>query len=151
MPSGYPKNRDLSDCTPRQAWPLFWTETRCPAILASRLWRNSPRKAPMGSTKLIPVQNHREINERLRLLRLAGLSTASHFQRPVERPFTGEERSRVTILFDELTWKHEKLIPRLSLEEVVIAAKPRRIPTWWPITWGSNMATPDNATPPPSR
>jgi predicted nucleotide-binding protein (sugar kinase/HSP70/actin superfamily) len=33
-----------------------------------------------------------------------------HFRRPVERPFTAEERNHVTILFGGLTWKHEKLI-----------------------------------------
>lgn len=33
-----------------------------------------------------------------------------HFRRPEERPFTAEERQRVTILFGGLTWKHEKLI-----------------------------------------
>ena len=33
-----------------------------------------------------------------------------HFRRPIERPFTAEERGRVTILFGGLTWKHEKLI-----------------------------------------
>ena len=69
----------------------------------------------MASPELEQVQNDQEINERLaaerlRLLRLAGLSTSNHFQRPVERTFTGEERSRVTVLFGGLTWKHEKLI-----------------------------------------
>ncbi|MGA8313566.1 MAG: hypothetical protein WB755_26315 [Terriglobales bacterium] len=33
-----------------------------------------------------------------------------HFRRPEERPFTAEERHRVTILFGGLTWKHERLI-----------------------------------------
>jgi len=33
-----------------------------------------------------------------------------YFRRPTERPFTAEERDRVTILFGGLTWKHEKLI-----------------------------------------
>jgi predicted nucleotide-binding protein (sugar kinase/HSP70/actin superfamily) len=33
-----------------------------------------------------------------------------HFHRPVERPFTAEERGKVTILFGGLTWKHEKVI-----------------------------------------
>ncbi len=69
----------------------------------------------MGSTEPVQIQSDQEINERLahervRLFQLAGLSTPSHFQRPVERAFTAEERSRVTILFGGLTWKHEKLI-----------------------------------------
>jgi predicted nucleotide-binding protein (sugar kinase/HSP70/actin superfamily) len=33
-----------------------------------------------------------------------------HFRRPVERPFTADERGRVTILFGGLTWKHEVLL-----------------------------------------
>jgi len=50
--------------------------------------------------------------ERERLEQAAGLAQPQvrHFRRPVERPFTGEERQRVTILFGGLTWKHEKLV-----------------------------------------
>jgi len=33
-----------------------------------------------------------------------------HFRRPVERPFTAQERDHVTILFGGLTWKHERFI-----------------------------------------
>ena len=40
----------------------------------------------------------------------AGRSWERHFRRPIERPFTAEERGRVTILFGGLTWKHERLI-----------------------------------------
>jgi predicted nucleotide-binding protein (sugar kinase/HSP70/actin superfamily) len=69
----------------------------------------------MGSTEFIQNQQDQEINERLaeerrRLLQLAGLDEPCHFERPNERPFTAEERSRVTILFGGLTWKHEALI-----------------------------------------
>ena len=50
--------------------------------------------------------------ERLRLMQAAGLieKPIEHFHRPVERPFTAEERDRVTILFGGFTWKHERLI-----------------------------------------
>ncbi len=48
--------------------------------------------------------------ERMRLRKLAGLDTPLHFQKPVERPFTADERNRVTILFGGFTWKHEDLI-----------------------------------------
>jgi predicted nucleotide-binding protein (sugar kinase/HSP70/actin superfamily) len=48
--------------------------------------------------------------ERARLRAEAGLRAIRHFQRPVERAFTGEERNKVTILFGGLTWKHERLI-----------------------------------------
>ncbi|MBI2817550.1 MAG: activator of (R)-2-hydroxyglutaryl-CoA dehydratase [Acidobacteria bacterium] len=69
----------------------------------------------MADTNLIQIEQDRVINERLaaeriRLRRLAGLEQREHFHRPVERAFTAEERSRVTILFGGLTWKHEELI-----------------------------------------
>jgi predicted nucleotide-binding protein (sugar kinase/HSP70/actin superfamily) len=50
--------------------------------------------------------------ERLRLVQAAGLlePPIQHFRRPAERPFTAEERDRVTILFGGFTWKHERFI-----------------------------------------
>src|SRR5258706_3881879 len=48
--------------------------------------------------------------ERQRLRQQAGLIQIHHFHRPIERPFTADERDRVTILFGGLTWKHEELI-----------------------------------------
>jgi len=48
--------------------------------------------------------------ERAKLRRQAGISEPRHFARPKERPFTAEERNKVTILFGGLTWKHEALI-----------------------------------------
>jgi predicted nucleotide-binding protein (sugar kinase/HSP70/actin superfamily) len=50
--------------------------------------------------------------ERLRLTEAAGLleRPIEHFHRPVERPFTAEERDRVTVLFGGFTWKHERFI-----------------------------------------
>ncbi len=59
---------------------------------------------------------HEDIQRRLAAERerlLAELKTQSppqHFARPAERPFTAAERSRVTILFGGLTWKHESVI-----------------------------------------
>src|ERR1039458_10729928 len=52
------------------------------------------------------------IAERERLEQAAGWAQPRlrHFRRPEERPFTAEERQRVTILFGGLTWKHEKFI-----------------------------------------
>ena len=69
----------------------------------------------MASTRLVQIEQDPEIQQRLqaertRLRRLAGLSEPEHFRRPVERAFTAEERSRVTILFGGFTWKHEDLI-----------------------------------------
>jgi predicted nucleotide-binding protein (sugar kinase/HSP70/actin superfamily) len=69
----------------------------------------------MAGTNLVQIGQDREIAERLaaerlRLRALAGLENRTHFHKPIERPFTAEERARVTILFGGLTWKHEELI-----------------------------------------
>jgi predicted nucleotide-binding protein (sugar kinase/HSP70/actin superfamily) len=69
----------------------------------------------MMATGLVQIEKDQEIRQRLeaeraRLRRIAGLDRPNHFQRPVERPFTADERSRVTILFGGFTWKHEDLI-----------------------------------------
>lgn len=50
--------------------------------------------------------------ERARLEREAGVTKQEvhHFKRPVERPFTKEQRGHTTLLFGGLTWKHEKLV-----------------------------------------
>ena len=67
------------------------------------------------ATRLVQIEQDQELQQRLateraRLRQQAGLSAPSHFHRPVERAFTAEERSRVTILFGGFTWKHEDLI-----------------------------------------
>jgi len=67
------------------------------------------------AANLVKIANDAEIKERLaaeraRLRKIAGLDEPEHFHRPVERAFTAEERSRVTILFGGFTWKHEDLI-----------------------------------------
>jgi predicted nucleotide-binding protein (sugar kinase/HSP70/actin superfamily) len=69
----------------------------------------------MASTRLVQIQEDPEIQrrlaaERMRLRKLAGLESHTHFHKPIERAFTAEERSRVTILFGGFTWKHEDLI-----------------------------------------
>jgi predicted nucleotide-binding protein (sugar kinase/HSP70/actin superfamily) len=63
----------------------------------------------------VQIENDSEIKqrleaERIRLRKIAGLDQPMHFHRPVERAFTAEERSKVTILFGGFTWKHEDLI-----------------------------------------
>jgi hypothetical protein len=67
------------------------------------------------ATNLIQIENDSEIKQRLqaeraRLRKIAGLDQETHFHRPVERAFTAEELSQVTILFGGFTWKHEDLI-----------------------------------------
>jgi predicted nucleotide-binding protein (sugar kinase/HSP70/actin superfamily) len=66
-------------------------------------------------SNFVQIATESEIRERLeaeraRLRKIAGLDQAKHFHRPVERAFTADERSRVTILFGGFTWKHEDLI-----------------------------------------
>src|SRR6266403_1694952 len=67
------------------------------------------------ATNFVQIENDSEIKkrleaERIRLRKIAGLDQPAHFHRPIERAFTAEERSRVTILFGGFTWKHEDLI-----------------------------------------
>jgi predicted nucleotide-binding protein (sugar kinase/HSP70/actin superfamily) len=67
------------------------------------------------ATNFVQIENDSEIKkrletERMRLRKIAGLDQPTHFHRPVERAFTAEERSKVTILFGGFTWKHEDLI-----------------------------------------
>ena len=69
----------------------------------------------MATTRLVNIELDQEIQQRLaaervRLRKIAGLDGHEHFHRPIERAFTAEERSRVTILFGGFTWKHEDLI-----------------------------------------
>jgi predicted nucleotide-binding protein (sugar kinase/HSP70/actin superfamily) len=68
--------------------------------------------------------------EHARLLREADLSKppARHYQRPVERPFTREERARVTILFGGLSFRHDRLL-QAGLEGLGYKADRVPIPT----------------------
>jgi predicted nucleotide-binding protein (sugar kinase/HSP70/actin superfamily) len=75
------------------------------------------RCATNSADSTLPPQVEEEIAsrvaaERLRLVQAAGLleKPIEHFHRPMERPFTAEERDRVTILFGGFTWKHERFI-----------------------------------------
>jgi predicted nucleotide-binding protein (sugar kinase/HSP70/actin superfamily) len=54
----------------------------------------------------------RVAEERARLEREAGVvhRQKHHFHKPIERPFTKDQRSNTTLLFGGLTWKHEKLV-----------------------------------------
>jgi predicted nucleotide-binding protein (sugar kinase/HSP70/actin superfamily) len=50
--------------------------------------------------------------ERIRLEQEMGIESrdVEHFARPVERPFTRDQRPHTTVLYGGLTWKHEHLI-----------------------------------------
>lgn len=75
-----------------------------------------PKPSPAGlvqiNAAIEDVIQQRLAEQRARLEREAGLVKREihHFKRPVERPFTKEQRSHTTLLFGGLTWKHEKLV-----------------------------------------
>jgi predicted nucleotide-binding protein (sugar kinase/HSP70/actin superfamily) len=58
------------------------------------------------------IIQQRLAQERARLESQHELATTErhHFKRPVERPFTKDQRATTTLLFGGLTWKHEKLV-----------------------------------------
>jgi predicted nucleotide-binding protein (sugar kinase/HSP70/actin superfamily) len=58
------------------------------------------------------VIQQRLAEERARLEAEAGLAKREthHFKKPVEKPFTAQQRGSTTLLFGGLTWKHEKLV-----------------------------------------
>ena len=70
------------------------------------------RTIPLRTREAIEQEIQRRLEaERARLhASIAAQQPRTHFQRPVERPFTAAERDRVTILFGGLTSKHEWLI-----------------------------------------
>ena len=73
---------------------------------------------PAPSQGLVQIQSIEEMirqrvaEERARLEKEAGLvhKEVHHFQKPVERGFTADQRKHTTLLFGGLTWKHEKLV-----------------------------------------
>lgn len=58
------------------------------------------------------IIQQRLAEERARLERETGVHNHQphHFKRPIERPFTKDQRGHTTLLFGGLTWKHEKLV-----------------------------------------
>src|SRR5579859_274567 len=72
-----------------------------------------PKPAPpVGLVQIEDIIQQRLREERARLEKEAGLvkHEAHHFKKPVEKPFTAEQRGKTTLLFGGLTWKHEKLV-----------------------------------------
>jgi len=67
---------------------------------------------PSIGDKIEQIISQRIEEEKAKLAKELGVAPVQvrHFRRPVERPFTREERERTTILFGGLTWKHEHLI-----------------------------------------
>ena len=82
-------------------------------MLADRIETPQEPRISLKTRKVIEAEIARRVEEekqRLLLRARAPKPTPSHFHRPIERPFTAEERDKVTILFGGLTWKHEWLI-----------------------------------------
>src|SRR6266481_1366553 len=71
----------------------------------------SPSLVQIGSS-IEDAIHQRLAEERARLEREAGLQKREvhQFKKPVERPFTKDQRGHTTLLFGGLTWKHEKLV-----------------------------------------
>ena len=67
--------------------------------------------APSVSNTMDPIQQQLA-EEKARLLTEAGLEEkkANHFKKPLEKPFTRDQREHTTLLFGGLTWKHEHLL-----------------------------------------
>jgi predicted nucleotide-binding protein (sugar kinase/HSP70/actin superfamily) len=65
-----------------------------------------------GRSQVEAEIQRRVTDERARLMKEAGWNGGNthHFRRPVERPFTANERGKVTILIGGLTWKHEEVM-----------------------------------------
>jgi predicted nucleotide-binding protein (sugar kinase/HSP70/actin superfamily) len=78
----------------------------------------STTTTPVTNPNLVQINSleetirQRVAEERARLEREAGVvhKTLHHFHKPIERPFTKDQRHRTTLLFGGLTWKHEKLV-----------------------------------------
>jgi len=72
-----------------------------------------PKPTPAaGLVQIEQIIQQRLAEERARLENEAGIVKRDlhHFKRPVERPFTADQRGKTTLLFGGLTWKHEKLV-----------------------------------------
>jgi predicted nucleotide-binding protein (sugar kinase/HSP70/actin superfamily) len=66
----------------------------------------------LDTSTLEELIRERVAQERTRLEQQAGLvhKEIHHYHKPIERPFTAEQRGKTTLLFGGLTWKHEKLV-----------------------------------------
>src|SRR5690349_12707484 len=73
---------------------------------------DTPNGRSLDTTSLEELIRERVEQERARLEQQAGLvhKEVHHYHKPIERPFTAEQRGKTTLLFGGLTWKHEKLV-----------------------------------------
>lgn len=73
---------------------------------------SSPTTKPVNIISKEEMVRRKVAEERERLARQMGidLHPGGHFEKPLELPFTADQRAHTTILFGGLTWKHELLI-----------------------------------------
>src|SRR3954470_7528558 len=73
---------------------------------------DQPNGRALDTATLEELIRERVKAERVRLEQAAGVvhKEIHHFHKPIERPFTAEQRGKTTLLFGGLTWKHEKLV-----------------------------------------
>ena len=74
-----------------------------------------PPAPQVGLVQISSVEEliqQRVAEERARLEKEAGIvhKEVHRFHKPIEHPFTADQRPRTTLLFGGLTWKHEKLV-----------------------------------------
>jgi predicted nucleotide-binding protein (sugar kinase/HSP70/actin superfamily) len=71
-----------------------------------------PVNRALDTATLEELIRQRVAEERTRLEQQAGITHKEHhhFHKPIERPFTADQRHKTTLLFGGLTWKHEKLV-----------------------------------------
>src|SRR5688572_8972532 len=77
----------------------------------------SPNQFPSSLVQIAPNAGEEQIRQRLeearrQLEQEAGIThrQKQHFHKPIERPFTKDQRAYTTVLFGGLTWKHERLV-----------------------------------------
>ena len=100
------------------------TATVCQVIYQGSLYYQAKGEAMSTSTHPVTDSGLIQINtvedmirgrlaeERARLEKEAGIvpKQLHQFHKPIEHPFTADQRHRTTLLFGGLTWKHEKLV-----------------------------------------
>ncbi|HZU22645.1 MAG TPA: hypothetical protein VE998_07405, partial [Terriglobales bacterium] len=88
------------------------TSTLPPTSTGGLIQIESPQQGAAAAQRIEEQIRQRVAQERARLEREAGVvhRQKHHFHKPIERPFTKDQRSRTTLLFGGLTWKHEKLV-----------------------------------------
>lgn len=86
------------------------TEDMVPNTMGQARGETAPRRAAGAVTEAEVSQRVAEARERLTRRARGSAAPITHYRRERDRPFTAEERDRVTILIGGLTTRHEHLI-----------------------------------------